>query len=113
MNKIAMSTVKLTSKLRLLASNSGLAVRRKLLSLSGPERTIPALQLSLSNKYSTNYQKPQTSEKSRYLQVHEESLSRPEEFWAEQAEQVVWFKKWDKVLDYSNPPAANWSVSNH
>ena len=32
-----------------------------------------------------------------------------EGFWAEAAEQnVTWFKKWDKVLDDSNPPFFKW-----
>ena len=28
------------------------------------------------------------------------SIKDPEGFWAEQAEQFIWFKKWDKVRDY-------------
>ena len=33
-----------------------------------------------------------------------------EGFWAEQAEQFVWFQKWDKVLDDSNKPFYKWFV---
>jgi len=34
----------------------------------------------------------------------------PDGFWAEQAESLQWFKKWDKVLDWSNAPHAKWFV---
>jgi len=44
--------------------------------------------------------------------LHEEwrrSLERPEEFWAEEARQLDWFRTWDKVLDWK-PPFAKWFV---
>lgn len=34
----------------------------------------------------------------------------PDAFWAEQAESLHWFKKWDTVLDWSNAPHAKWFV---
>jgi acetyl-CoA synthetase len=33
-----------------------------------------------------------------YRQVYQRSIDDPEGFWAETAEQLDWFKKWDKVL---------------
>ncbi len=36
------------------------------------------------------------------------SLDDPEGFWGEVAEDVRWIKKWDKVLDASNPPFYRW-----
>ena len=45
----------------------------------------------------------------KFLNVHQESLEEPEEFWAEQARQLDWFKTWDKVLDWK-PPFARWFV---
>jgi acetyl-CoA synthetase len=33
-----------------------------------------------------------------------------EKYWAEKAEQFVWFKKWDKILDESNKPFYKWFV---
>jgi len=36
------------------------------------------------------------------------SLQNPEEYWAEIAENTIWTKKWNKVLDNSNPPFARW-----
>lgn len=38
----------------------------------------------------------------------EKSLKNPEEFWAEKAKVIDWFKLWDKVLDDSNPPFYKW-----
>ena len=31
-------------------------------------------------------------------------------FWAEQAERLDWDQKWDRVLDWDNPPFAKWFV---
>ncbi len=31
-------------------------------------------------------------------------------FWATQAERLTWTKRWDQVLDWSNPPFAKWFV---
>ena len=36
------------------------------------------------------------------------SLRDPETFWGEAAEQVHWYRKWDKVLDESNKPFYRW-----
>ena len=34
----------------------------------------------------------------------------PEAFWAEQAERLDWDQKWDRVLDWDDPPFAKWFV---
>lgn len=34
-----------------------------------------------------------------YNKIYKESIADPETFWAEKAEQLHWFKKWDKVTD--------------
>ena len=33
-----------------------------------------------------------------------------EGFWGEQAERLSWDTKWDRVLDWDNPPFAKWFV---
>ncbi|MFC1874333.1 acetate--CoA ligase [Chloroflexota bacterium] len=33
-----------------------------------------------------------------YKQIYDESIKNPEAFWAEMAEQIDWYKKWDYVL---------------
>jgi acetyl-CoA synthetase len=39
--------------------------------------------------------------KAEYEKMYKESIDNPEAFWAKQAERLDWFKKWDKVMDYS------------
>src|SRR5665647_2543273 len=43
-----------------------------------------------------------------YDNLYTWSVENPEEFWAGQAEYLSWYKKWDKVLDKSNPPFFKW-----
>jgi acetyl-CoA synthetase len=43
----------------------------------------------------------------KFLNVYQKSLEEPEEFWAEQARQLDWFRTWDKVLEW-DPPFARW-----
>lgn len=43
-----------------------------------------------------------------YESIYQKSLANPEQFWAEVAENVHWFKKWDKVLDDSQKPIYRW-----
>ncbi len=46
--------------------------------------------------------------------LQEEAYARaeadPEAFWAEQAERLSWHQRWDRVLDWDNPPFAKWFV---
>ncbi|GAB6066329.1 acetate--CoA ligase [Aquifex pyrophilus] len=44
-----------------------------------------------------------------YEKVYEESIKDREGFWAKVAEELHWFKKWDKVLEW-NFPYAKWFV---
>jgi len=37
----------------------------------------------------------------QYREMYERSIKDPDGFWAEQAEQFIWFKKWDKVRDFN------------
>ncbi|RMG94050.1 MAG: propionyl-CoA synthetase [Candidatus Dadabacteria bacterium] len=46
----------------------------------------------------------------RYDEIYRRSLEDPEGFWGEAAEQITWTKRWDKVLDDSNPPFYRWFV---
>ncbi len=45
-----------------------------------------------------------------YDEVYKESIENPEGFWGKQAEDIHWYKKWDKVLDDSNKPMYRWFV---
>ncbi|MGN0063919.1 MAG: acetate--CoA ligase [Nocardioides sp.] len=43
-------------------------------------------------------------------EAYERAAADREAFWAEAAERLDWGKKWDQVLDWSNPPFAKWFV---
>ncbi len=43
--------------------------------------------------------------KDQYEEMYKRSVEEPEKFWAEQAERLTWFKKWDKVLEHDFPNA--------
>lgn len=48
---------------------------------------------------------------SDYLQVYKESAEQPEKFWAEVAEDFVWHKKWNSVLEWDfRKPEVKWFV---
>jgi len=40
--------------------------------------------------------------------VYEQAASDPQAWWARQAEELHWFRRWDEVLDDSNPPFYKW-----
>jgi acetyl-CoA synthetase len=41
-------------------------------------------------------------------EVYERAERDPQGWWVEQAEQLHWFRRWDTVLDDSNPPFYKW-----
>ena len=44
-----------------------------------------------------------------YRRLYQRSISDPEGFWGELAEQLDWYKKWDKVLEWDfNKPEVKW-----
>jgi acetyl-CoA synthetase len=46
-----------------------------------------------------------------YKKLYERSMRDPEGFWGELAEQLDWYKKWDKVLEWDfNKPEIKWFV---
>jgi propionyl-CoA synthetase len=45
-----------------------------------------------------------------YDDAYHRSLTDPEGFWGEAAQEIDWYKPWDKVLDDSNPPFYRWFV---
>lgn len=46
----------------------------------------------------------------QYDSVYRRSVEDREGFWAEQAESLHWYKKWDTLLDKSQPPFYKWFV---
>ena len=44
-----------------------------------------------------------------YRELYQKSIDDPAKFWGELAEQLDWYKKWDKVLEYDfNKPEIKW-----
>jgi propionyl-CoA synthetase len=43
-----------------------------------------------------------------YAEVYGSWKADPQGFWAKAAEEIDWYKKWDAVLDDSNPPFYRW-----
>jgi acetyl-CoA synthetase len=54
-------------------------------------------------------QKAQIKSLAEYEKLYKESVEQPEKFWAGVAEELHWFKKWDKVLEWK-APWAKWFV---
>ncbi len=48
----------------------------------------------------------------KYKELYKASIENPEKFWAEQAERLHWFKKWNKVKDvsFADPVSIQWFV---
>jgi propionyl-CoA synthetase len=44
----------------------------------------------------------------RYAEAHRRSLADPEGFWGEAAAAIDWERRWDSVLDRSQPPFYRW-----
>ena len=44
----------------------------------------------------------------KYDEIFTESIEHPEKFWADAAEGIDWYQKWDTVMDDSNPPFYRW-----
>lgn len=48
---------------------------------------------------------------SEYQHVYQESIQNPEKFWADVAQDFVWRKKWDQVLEWDfHKPQVNWFI---
>ncbi|MBT3225719.1 MAG: propionyl-CoA synthetase [Deltaproteobacteria bacterium] len=43
-----------------------------------------------------------------YDETFKRSITNPDDFWGEAAENCHWYKRWDKVLDDSNKPLYRW-----
>ena len=64
------------------------------------ETTLPVNEKFIINK--------QYSSGEKLHKEREKSIKNSQDYWAEKAEAIDWFKKWDKVLDDSNKPFYKW-----
>jgi acetyl-CoA synthetase len=76
--------------------------KEKIEVLSTEKRTFPP-----SKEFSD---KARVKSMKEYEQLYKRSISDPEKFWAEMAQNnLTWYKKWDKVLDYDfHKPYIKW-----
>ena len=59
-----------------------------------------------------NFKPPASFQKTAWVRdekIYEDAARDPEAFWARFAEELVWIKKWNRVLEW-NPPHAKWFV---
>jgi acetyl-CoA synthetase len=63
----------------------------------------------LSNKHQDNNDIKITLNGMKLQKVKKDSIENLEQFWSNQADNLIWFKKWHKILDW-NPPFAKWFV---
>ncbi len=49
--------------------------------------------------------KARISSMAAYKKLYKESIEKPEKFWAREAKELTWQKKWDKVLNWKAPDA--------
>src|SRR3989338_4599379 len=59
-----------------------------------------------------NFPPPESFRKSAWVRdekIYETAHRNPEAFWAQFAEELVWIKKWDQVLEWK-VPYAKWFV---
>ena len=81
--------------------------------LTGQETIIPEIAEKESSTERIYYPTDKIMNNSNvgdYEKLYNYSITHPEEFWEEQAGYLSWYKKWDKVLDKSNPPFYKWFV---
>ncbi|MDJ0880224.1 MAG: propionyl-CoA synthetase [Gammaproteobacteria bacterium] len=45
---------------------------------------------------------------SSYQQIYQQSIEDPDGFWAAAADQLHWYKKWDRVIDMQAKPVPRW-----
>jgi len=67
----------------------------------------------MENIIESSYYRPveslvQSANVKEYDVLYQYSIAHREEFWASQAENLHWFRKWTQVLDQSNPPFYKW-----
>ena len=74
----------------------------KMTVLSDEKRTFPPSPAFSASAHITSM--------AQYQELYDRSVKDPEGFWGDMAaERLVWFKKWDKVLDYDfHKPYIKW-----
>jgi len=73
-----------------------MATDKGMMSMMDEKRVFPAPKAFSAKAHIKSFEE--------YKKLYDRSVSDPEGFWGERAEQIDWFKKWDKVLvnDFAN-----------
>jgi acetyl-CoA synthetase len=66
--------------------------------------------IDLSRIYEESEKVKVSLEGKKLDKIRSQALENPEQFWGEQAKNLIWFKHWDKVLDSNDPPFYKWFV---
>ncbi len=66
--------------------------------------------VNLSGVYEKSEKVKVSLEGKKLDKVKSQASENPEQFWSGQAENLIWFKKWNKILDSNNPPFYKWFV---
>ena len=67
---------------------------------------LPRLRKSLNLLKRFGHQRALSS----YQIEYKKSIENPSDYWAKIAEEVVWTRKWDRVMDDSRSPFTKWFV---
>src|SRR5919199_5824881 len=65
--------------------------------------------VNLSKIYEESEKIKVSLEGKKFYKIRKQAFENSEEFWAEQAKNLKWYKEWDNVLDW-NLPFAKWFV---
>lgn len=71
-------------------------------------RELTEVLLSEQKKYYPSKKVLKNANVKDYEKILKKAEKNPEAFWEEAANELVWFKKWDKVLDKSKKPFYKW-----
>jgi acetyl-CoA synthetase len=74
------------------------------------QRDLTEVLLSEQKKYFPSKSLVKNANVPDYEKTLKKAARNPEKFWEEAAEDIFWFKKWDKLIDKSKKPFYKWYV---
>src|SRR5215469_10611083 len=89
---------------------------RKVIPQGPPMTTVPGTHIDSVLQEQRTFEPPDDFRRAAHIKsqedyerIYRESVEHPEKFWARVADELHWFKKWDRVLEW-NHPWAKWFV---
>jgi acetyl-CoA synthetase len=74
------------------------------------QRDLTEVLLSEQKKYHPSKSLIKNANVPDYEKTLKKAAKNPEKFWEEAAEDITWFKKWDKLIDKSKKPFYKWYI---